>query len=248
MVELLGERYWCVVMAQRVQRAYIEFEGYQVMIEQKKMKNIYLRVKDDGTLYVTAPRQISKERILQFLTEKQEWIKEHIQEKEKRAIERQKREYCSGEKVWLWGKEYILIVQEYGARSKVFIEENTITLMVPDGSSKEMRKRALDYLYKKELEKEIELAFGRYEPVVGKKHTSFTIRDMKTRWGSCNVKTAHISLNLKLATKPRECLDYVVVHELTHLWEANHGKGFHTRMDLYYPNWKAVKKILNTNE
>lgn len=235
----------CLLPMSRNKKETFEFQGYTVLLEQKKMKNMYLRVKDDGVLYVTAPLSFSRDRIEKFLVEKEDWIKEHVAKKQLKKEWEESIRYVTGDTVFFWGEEYPLEVISYGARSKVTFDGQVIRMTVPDGATKEMREKALLYFYRKQLEPAIERAFLRFEPVVGKQHTGVTIRDMKTRWGSCNVRTGQISLNLKLATKLPECLDYVVVHELTHLWEANHGKRFYARMDLYYPGWKQIRKLLN---
>jgi predicted metal-dependent hydrolase len=77
------------------------------------------------------------------------------------------------------------------------------------------------------------------------KSEGFTIRKMKTRWGSCNVRTHHLNFNLALARVPRECLEYVVVHELTHLLEASHNANFWNLMEYYLPGSKRLRKKLN---
>lgn len=98
---------------------------------------------------------------------------------------------------------------------------------------------------KRLLKSEVEKLVAKWEPVMGVKVSGITIRQMKTRWGSCNVKTHHININLALAKKPSECLEYVVVHEMTHILEASHNQVFWGYMSQFYPNWKRVRKYLN---
>ena len=95
------------------------------------------------------------------------------------------------------------------------------------------------------LKKDVEKLIAKWEPVMGVKASGVTIRQMKTRWGSCNVRTHHININLALAKKPPECLEYVVVHELTHILEPSHNAVFWGYMTQFYPNWKRVRKYLN---
>ena len=95
------------------------------------------------------------------------------------------------------------------------------------------------------LKKDVEKLIAKWEPVMGVKASGVTIRKMKTRWGSCNVRTHHININLALAKKPPECLEYVVVHELTHILEPSHNAVFWGYMTQFYPNWKRVRKYLN---
>lgn len=229
-------------------QTYLEYGEYHVFVEQKKMKHIYLRIMENGMLHVTAPLYVKKEDILRFLQEKESWIQEHAAKRQEKSSLEAKCRYQTGEQVFLFGQSYQLVVKEYGARSKVTLLTDSIEMQVPDGATEEMRKKVLDFFYRKQLETAIREAFLKWEPVVGKQHSTVTIRDMKTRWGSCNVRTAQISLNLQLAKKPLYCLDYVVVHELCHLWVPNHGVEFKAFMDRFYPNWREVKKILNGEE
>ena len=100
-------------------------------------------------------------------------------------------------------------------------------------------------LQKLALKKKVEKLVAKWEPVMGVKVSGITIRQMKTRWGSCNVKTHHININLALAKKTPECLEYVVVHEMTHILEPSHNQIFWNYMTKFYPNWKRVRKYLN---
>lgn len=95
------------------------------------------------------------------------------------------------------------------------------------------------------LRKEVEQLIKKWEPIMQVSVSGITIRQMKTRWGSCNVKTHHININLALAKKPPECLEYVVVHEMTHILEPSHNQVFWGYMTQFYPNWKRVRKYLN---
>ena len=86
---------------------------------------------------------------------------------------------------------------------------------------------------------------AKWEPPMGVKVSGITIRQMKTRWGSCNVKTHHININLALLDKPEECLEYVVVHEMTHILEPSHNQVFWGYMSEFYPDWRRVRRYLN---
>ena len=97
---------------------------------------------------------------------------------------------------------------------------------------------------KRMLKTEVERLVAKWEPVMGVQVRGITIRRMKTRWGSCNVKTHHININLALAKKPPECLEYVVVHEMTHILEPTHNQTFWGYMTQYYPSWKKVRNYL----
>lgn len=123
-------------------------------------------------------------------------------------------------------------------------EEPEILLRVPMNSTPEQRKYLLEEFYRSELKAVIPYLMEKYTRIVGKAPEEWRIRNMKTRWGTCNVVDKRIWLSLHLAKKDPRCLDYVIVHELTHLYEPNHSKAFWERVGRYYPDWKAVRKLL----
>ena len=91
-------------------------------------------------------------------------------------------------------------------------------------------------------------ALERWQPLVGRRASGFSVREMKTRWGSCNTRSAHLNFNLKLLDLPQECLDYVVVHELCHLWIPGHCKAFWANVERVYPDWRRVRKELRKRQ
>ena len=91
-------------------------------------------------------------------------------------------------------------------------------------------------------------ALERWQPLVGRRASGFSVRDMKTRWGSCNTRSAHLNFNLKLLDLPQECLDYVVVHELCHLWVPGHSKAFWDQVERVYPDYRKVRKVLRKKQ
>lgn len=125
------------------------------------------------------------------------------------------------------------------AYRKKYLEAGKQRAGKPPLSGAELEKR------KQLLKSEVVNLVKKWEPVMGVSVSGITIRQMKTRWGSCNVKTHHININLALADKPPECLEYVVVHEMTHILEASHNQTFWGYMTQFYPNWKEVRKALN---
>ena len=102
--------------------------------------------------------------------------------------------------------------------------------------------------YREEIKKEIEILLEDCIKIVGKRPDEWRVKNMKTRWGTCNVKDKRIWLNLQLAKRPKECLKYVIIHELTHLYVANHGSEFKALMDKFYPNWREIKELLKNEK
>lgn len=107
--------------------------------------------------------------------------------------------------------------------------------------------RAETEAQKRLLKKEVEALVAKWEPVMRVKVSGITVRQMKTRWGSCNIKTHHININLALAKKPPECLEYVVVHEMTHILEGSHNQVFWDYMSKFYPDWKRIRTYLSND-
>ena len=177
-------------------------EDIRIHVRRKNIKNMYLRVKEDtGVVEVSAPLQMSDRKILCFVNERRDWIKEA----QERIAEKKKKEEAA-------------------------------PVIVPF-MEREMRRN---------LKKKLTAYIEGYEPVMGVKSNGFTIKKMKTRWGSCNVKTGHLNFNFALSQAPDECVEYVVVHELTHLLEPSHNARFWGLMEQYLPDARKLRKELNS--
>lgn len=195
-------KYWTAMRNNRKEKTYqMCIEDITIIVTKKRMKNMYLRIKkEDGTVLISAPYEMSDARIRAFATERIDWIRKYQ--------------------------------QKYADAKEQRTENKTL-------SRAEIEKQ------KRLLKKEVERLVAKWEPVMQVKVSGITIRQMKTRWGSCNVKTHHININLALLKKPPECLEYVVVHEMTHILEPSHNQVFWGYMTQFYPDWKRVRKYLN---
>ncbi|MBP3578157.1 MAG: M48 family metallopeptidase [Lachnospiraceae bacterium] len=228
---------------------------FPLTITRKKIKNMYLRVHPDGTVTVSAPKCLSDKAICEFVNSKADWIAAQLKKIEERkgagqqAGIKQSAEptYLSGEIHYYWGCPCKLMVEETTGKSSVEFLENqqNILMHAPANSTTEQRKHLLEEFYRRELKAVVPHLLEKYVPIVGKVPTEWRIRSMKTKWGTCNVRDKRIWLALNLAKKHPKCLEYVIVHELTHLHVPNHSKAFWTRMDVYYPEWREVRKLLN---
>lgn len=138
-------------------------------------------------------------------------------------------------RIYAFAKERIDWIRKYKRKYEA-IGENSGTR---EALSKAERERQ-----KGELKAQTERLVAKWEPVMGVRVSGITIRQMKTRWGSCNVRTHHININLALLHKPPFCLEYVVVHEMTHILEASHSPVFWAYMTQFYPDWKRVRNYL----
>ena len=224
----------------------IEIAGVPVAIHRKRMKNIYIHVsREDGSVSISVPMHMSKGQIEAFAQSREDWIVSKSREAKERA-EKTAISFVTGDKILLWGEEYPLEVEKTLVKTeRMCLRGDRIHMIVHADADMEHKQKLLEQFYRKQMKKVLPevIAFG--EQVVGKSAREYRIKKMKTRWGTCNVTEQRVWLNLNLVRKPRECLDYVMVHELTHLWEANHGVRFKALMSKFYPQWQEVKHCLN---
>ncbi|MDU1116201.1 MULTISPECIES: M48 family metallopeptidase [Clostridium] len=222
--------------------------GMEIEVTKKDIKNIHLGVyPPDGRVRVAAPKNTTDENIRLLIVSKLRWIKK---QKEKFASqERQsKREYVSGESYYLWGERFNLrVVERDNAYSKVQIENKKyLTLYVKHGTEVAKREEIITEWYRKQIKEQIPKLISKWEPTLGVEVKAWGVKKMSTKWGTCNNEAGRIWLNLYLAKRPHKCLEYVVVHEMTHLLERTHSDRFKELMDTNYPTWKSVRDELNS--
>lgn len=205
-----------------------------------------LRVKPSGQVRISCPVQTRDETIRQFANSKMSWIKKHLSNFQKKRPVYQPA-CVSGEIHQFFGRPFSLQVREKNEKPGVrIIQPDRLCLSVRPGADAQKRKKVLKEWYRSNLKREIELLIRRWEPVMSVKVHDFGVKQMKTRWGTCNIRAKRIWLNLELAKMDPELLEYVVVHEMVHLLERLHNKRFHGYMTRFLPDWKSRKKRLNS--
>ncbi len=153
----------------------------------------------------------------------------------------------SRESHYFLGRRYLLNVIERDEPSRVVVRHKTIIdLYVPKGTGHLKRQQVLIGWYRKELKALIPPLIGKWEALIGVKIASWGVKKMKTKWGSCNNTDNRIWVNLELAKKPVQCLEYIVVHEMVHLLERHHNDRFIMLMDKFLPNWRLHRDELNS--
>jgi predicted metal-dependent hydrolase len=215
----------------------ITIGGIKIEVVRKPIKNMYLRIYPDGRVCVSAPLLIKGEAIASFVRLKEGWI---MQKKKKRE-ETPKKPDQAGERVVLWGQEYPLCVVESDGKNTAELKEGKLLLTISKGGGQALVKKVLDGWYRARLYEEVHRMKETLQIKIGASAGEWRIRDMKTRWGSCNINKRRIWLNLKLAKMPPDCLAYVMVHELVHLLERGHNRVFYNYMDRFCPDWKEKK-------
>lgn len=225
----------------------LTIQGRPVSVYQKNIRNMYLYVyPQDGTVKVTAPLMASEQEIVGFVAQKQDWIAKKLNAGARAA--EPVPDYLTGEEVRLWGNRLLLEVRETAARPGVALEEYRLVLLVPKGAGRDGRRDVLLRWYREELHRRIGERREHWQQVTGVSAREWRIKNMKTKWGTCNVRDRRIWLNLQLVQYPPRCLDYVMAHELAHLIEPSHNAVFKAAMNRFMPDWQAVKKELNTKD
>ncbi len=230
----------CVETAHR-----IVVQQLTVDVVRKPIKNLHLGVyPPEGRVRVAAPLAVSDDAVRRAVIGKLGWIKR--QQANFRAQPRQgKREMIDGESHYFQGQRYRLRIVESAAAPKVVLNKSRLELHTsPDATTAE-RERVLQRWYRARLKELVLALLEKWQPVVGVEPSVWSIRKMKTKWGSCNTETSRIWLNLELAKKPVSCVEYVLVHELVHLLERTHSDRFRALMEQFLPHWQSCRAELN---
>ncbi len=211
----------------------------------KDIKNVHLSVHPPtGRVRISAPQRISLDTLRVYIIAKMDWIKRH--QSKMQAQERETpREYIDRESHYVWGRRYLLMVNEAKRVPSVELKHNQMLLTIRPGSDLKKREAIVAAWYREQVRTAATPYIEKWEPLIGVKAEQLHIQRMKTRWGSCNPRRGSIRLNSELGKKPRECLEYVVVHELIHLLEPTHNARFYTLMEKFMPNWKHLRDELN---
>lgn len=211
----------------------------------KDIKNVHLSVyPPNGRVRIAAPTRMSLDTIRVFAISKLAWIKQ--QQKKLREQERETpREYLNRESHYLWGKRYLLTVQEKDRTPSIELRHRRILLCVRSGASEERKQELFEAWHREQLKNAVLPLLVKWQPLMGVTVSRVFVQRMKTKWGSCNPTARHIRLNTELAKKPPECLEYIVVHELAHLIEPTHTQRFIALMDRFMPKWQFYREALN---
>jgi predicted metal-dependent hydrolase len=217
-----------------------------VDVIRKDIKNVHLSVyPPTGRVRISAPLRMTPDTIRVFAISKIGWIKQQ-QAKVQSQDREPPREYLDRESHYVWGKRYLLQIVEEGAAPSVEVRPGALLLRVRPGADDRAKEAAIASWYRHLLRRAAPPLISVWEPRLNVAVKKFYVQHMKTRWGSCNPIARTIRLNTELAKKPRECLDYVVLHEMVHFLEPTHGPKFVKLMDLFMPGWPATLDLLNS--
>ncbi len=217
-----------------------------IKIVRKPIKNLSIRIyPPEGNIRVTAPLYLTDDQIQLAVISRIDWIKKH--QANFQAQPRQlSQELISGESHYIFGDCYQLEVIECPGQHRIAALDNRrLQLFINPGTSTKNRALVLSRWYREQLKLKIPNLLDKWQTIIGEQVTDWGIKKMKTRWGSCNINKRRIWLNLELAKKPIECLEYVLVHELVHLLERHHNQRFKAYMNQYLPQWQQSHEILH---
>jgi hypothetical protein len=220
----------------------------EIMVEvvQKDIKNVHLSVyPPHGRVKISAPLRMNEDTIRVFAISKIGWIKQQ-QSKLRKQDREAPREYLDRESHYVWGKRYLLRVEEDQAAPKIEVQPGSLVMCVRPGTDEVTKEAVLAGWYRHLLREATPPLIHVWEPRLKVTVSRLFVQHMKTKWGSCNPASGAIRLNTELAKKPRACLEYIVLHEMVHLLEPTHGPKFVELMDRFMPGWRTTRHLLNS--
>lgn len=216
-----------------------------VELIRKSVKHVHLSVHPpEGNITLVAPTGTRTEVARAYAISRLAWIRAQQANFAGQARETPRR-YVSRESHYLWGRRYLLTVEYREAKPKVVLDHRRIRLCVRPGSDTSTRERVMHEWRKSELHQVLPDLIAKWEARLGVHVAGYFLQRMKTKWGSCNPRARHIRLNTELAKKPKDLLEYVVVHEMVHLLDPTHGERFVSLLDAHYPTWREARLELN---
>jgi len=223
----------------------VTISNISIEVERKDIKHLHLSVyPPDGRVHISAPSYVSLESLQLYAIDHLPWIRQAI-DRITHTNRQPDRIYVSGEDHYFMGKRYLLKVHELGCSPSVKVSGRYIHLYVRQGADKEYLAGVMKEWYRAKLFLLLEKMVPEWEKRMGLECSGFAIREMKTRWGSCNQRSHKLLFNLELAKKPKACIEYVVAHELAHTVSGKHDALFHSVLEKHMPMWEKYREELN---
>jgi predicted metal-dependent hydrolase len=223
----------------------IQLGDIAISVTRKAVKNVHLSVHPpDGRVTLVAPTSTKLDVARAYAITKIGWIRQQ-QDKFSRQAREAPRQFHGRETHYLWGRRHLLRLSERDEKPQIKLDHRTIHLQVRRGASRDDRARIMHEWHLRLLHDAIPDLIRKWEARIGVKVHGYFLQKMKTKWGSCNPQRGTIRLNTELVKKPRDMLEYVVVHEMIHLIEPKHTKVFFQHLDRLYPKWVIIRSELN---
>ncbi len=223
----------------------IQLGDIQISVTRKDIKHVHLSVHPpNGRVTLAAPTQTRPEVARAYAISRLGWIRAQ-QAKLLGQARETPRQFIERESHYVWGRRYLLSVRVAEANPTVRLSHRRITLTVRPGSDQTRRETVMHEWHKTLLHQEIPTLIRKWEPKLGVDVATYFLQRMKTKWGSCNHRARRIRLNTELVKKPKDLLEYVIVHEMLHLIAPTHSEQFLTLLSKHYPSWREARAELN---
>lgn len=223
----------------------IQLGELTIQVRRKAVKNVHLSVHPpEGEVTLSAPASIRLEVVRAYAISRLGWIRKQqrqFQEQEREAP----RQFIERESHFLWGRRYLLSLSYQNKKPTVTLDHRQIQLTVRPGCTTEQRAAVIHAWHKSLLHEVVPPLIQKWEPRLGVSVSSYFLQRMKTKWGSCNPAARSIRLNTELVKKPKDLLEYVVVHEMVHLLEPSHSDRFYQILSEHYPHWREARAEVN---
>lgn len=216
-----------------------------IRVTRKDIKHVHLSVHPPtGRVTLVAPTDTRLDVARAYAATRIGWIRDKQTKLRGQARELPRR-FVTRESHYLWGRRYLLSVVERDGKPSVAVDHRRITLSVRPGSSKSKKAQVIHEWHKSLLHAAVRPLIAEWSQKLDIDVSAYFLQRMKTKWGSCNHRSGHIRLNTELVKKPKDLLEYVVVHELAHLIEPSHGDRFVAVLNRHYPHWREARAELN---
>ena len=223
----------------------IQLGDIAVAVTRKSIKHVHLSVHPPaGRVTLVAPTGTRLEVARAYAISKLGWIRDQ-QAKLLGQARETPRQFVERESHYLWGRRYLLSVVEKDAKPSVRLDHRKITLTLRPGSTRAKREEVMQQWQRSLLHEVVPAIIRKWEAKLGVRVSGYFLQRMKTKWGGCNHRARNIRLNTELVKKPKDLLEYVIVHEMAHLIEARHSDRFIAILDEHYPTWREARAELN---
>lgn len=224
---------------------FIQLGDISIEVTRKAIKNVHLSVHPpSGRVTLSAPASTRLDVVRAYAISKLGWIRKQREQLRSQARE-EPRKFVGRESHYLWGRRHLLTVARSEAKPSVSIDHKRITLTVRPGTDAARRAAIIHDWHKSLLHEVVPALIVKWERKLKVKVTRYFLQRMKTKWGGCNHRSRHIRLNTELVKKPKDLLEYVIVHELIHLLEPTHSERFIAILQKHYPTWREARAELN---
>jgi predicted metal-dependent hydrolase len=223
----------------------IQIGDIAIAVARKDIKHVHLSVHPpSGRVTLVAPEGTRPEVARAYAVSKLPWIRDQ-QAKLREQARETPRQFVERESHYLWGRRYLLSVREEEGKPSVRLDHRRIVLTIRSGMSRPKREAVMHDWHKSLLHDAVPELIQKWEPRLGVEVAGYFLQRMKTKWGSCNHRARKIRLNTELVKKPKDLIEYVVVHEMLHLIAPTHNEQFLALMSKHYPAWREARAELN---